>query len=66
MAIKYINIFQSRPLQNLPKLGLLAGKETIWQPCSKPTNQLVSDVHVKNIQHNPKCRFFSAEKMAIK
>jgi hypothetical protein len=33
MAIKYINIFQSRALQNLPKLGFLVRKETIWQPC---------------------------------
>jgi hypothetical protein len=32
MAIKCINIFQSRALQNLPKLGFWARKETIWQP----------------------------------
>jgi hypothetical protein len=35
----YINIFQSWSLQNLPKLGLLVWKETIWQPCPKP-NQI--------------------------
>jgi hypothetical protein len=32
MAIKYISISQSRALQNLPKLGFLVLKETIWQP----------------------------------
>jgi hypothetical protein len=31
MAIKYINIFQSEALQNLPKLGFLVWKKTIWQ-----------------------------------
>jgi hypothetical protein len=31
IAIKYINIFQSRALQNWPKLGFLVWKETIWQ-----------------------------------
>jgi hypothetical protein len=34
MAIKYINIFQSKALQNLPKLGFLVWKQTICQPCS--------------------------------
>jgi hypothetical protein len=33
MVIKYINILQSKALQNLPKLGFLVIKETIWQPC---------------------------------
>jgi hypothetical protein len=32
MTIKYINIFPSQALQNVPKLGFLVGKETIWQP----------------------------------
>jgi hypothetical protein len=32
MAIKYINIFQSKALQNLLKLGFLVWKQTIWQP----------------------------------
>jgi hypothetical protein len=30
--LKYINIFPSKALQNLPKLGFLVRKETIWQP----------------------------------
>jgi hypothetical protein len=34
MAIKYTNIFQSKTLQNLPELGFLVRKQTIWQPCS--------------------------------
>jgi hypothetical protein len=33
MAIQYINNFQSKAMQNLPKLGFLAWKPTIWQPC---------------------------------
>jgi hypothetical protein len=35
MAIKYINIFQSKTLQNFPKLGFLVWKQTIWQPWSR-------------------------------
>jgi hypothetical protein len=33
MVIKYINIFHSKTLQTLPKLGFLVWKQTIWQPC---------------------------------
>jgi hypothetical protein len=33
MIIKCNNIFHSKALQNLPKLGLLVWKQTIWQPC---------------------------------
>jgi hypothetical protein len=32
MAIKYINIFPPKGLQNLPKSEFLVRKETIWQP----------------------------------
>jgi hypothetical protein len=32
MSVKYSNSFQSRAHQNLPKLGFLVSKETIWQP----------------------------------
>jgi hypothetical protein len=32
MAIKYTNTFHFKTLQNLPKLGFLVRKETIWQP----------------------------------
>jgi hypothetical protein len=32
MVIKYTNIFLSKTLQNLPKLGVLVWKQTIWQP----------------------------------
>jgi hypothetical protein len=34
MAIKYTSIFQSKVLQNLPKMGFLVWKQTIWQPWS--------------------------------
>jgi hypothetical protein len=33
MAIKCIDIFQSKALHNLPKLRFLVWKYTIWQPC---------------------------------
>jgi hypothetical protein len=32
MALNYTNIFQSKALQNLPKLGFLVWTETIWKP----------------------------------
>jgi hypothetical protein len=32
MIIKYHNIFHSKALQNLPKLGFLDWKYAIWQP----------------------------------
>jgi hypothetical protein len=35
MVIKYVKIFQSKAVQNLPKLGFLVLKETIWRPCSR-------------------------------
>jgi hypothetical protein len=43
MAIKYINIFQRKALQNLLKMGFLVWKQTIWKPCYKastPSSQL--------------------------
>jgi hypothetical protein len=33
LAIKYANLFHFKALQNLPKLGFLDWKDTIWQPC---------------------------------
>jgi hypothetical protein len=35
MGIKYTNIVHSKTLPNLPKLGFLACKYTIWQPWGK-------------------------------
>jgi hypothetical protein len=32
MVIKYTKIFRSKTFQNLPKLGFLVWKQTIWQP----------------------------------
>jgi hypothetical protein len=34
ITIKYTSIFYSKVLQNLPKLGFLVWKQTIWQPWS--------------------------------
>jgi hypothetical protein len=34
MVIKYTNNFHSKTIQNLPKLGFLVWKQTIWQPWS--------------------------------
>jgi hypothetical protein len=34
MAIKHFNIFPSKALKTLPKLGFLVRKQTIWQPRS--------------------------------
>jgi hypothetical protein len=36
MVIKYTKIFHSKTLQNLPKLGILVWKQTIWQPWQWP------------------------------
>jgi hypothetical protein len=33
MVIKYTYLFHSKTLQNLPELGFLVLKQTIWQPC---------------------------------
>jgi hypothetical protein len=33
MTIKYTNIFLSKALQNLSKLGFLVWNWTVWQPC---------------------------------
>jgi hypothetical protein len=32
MVIRHTNTFHSKALQNLPKLGFLVWKQTIWQP----------------------------------
>jgi hypothetical protein len=42
VSIKYTNIFQSKILQNLPKFGFLVSKQTIWQPCFRPSGDQLS------------------------
>jgi hypothetical protein len=37
--MKYTKIFHCKTLQNLPKLGFLVWKQTIWQPCFKSANR---------------------------
>jgi hypothetical protein len=39
MVIEYTNLFHFQPLQNLPKLGFLVLKYTIWQPCWRDETQ---------------------------
>jgi hypothetical protein len=41
MAIKYVNIFQSKALQNLPNWDFWFEKETIWQPWRIATKVLL-------------------------
>jgi hypothetical protein len=41
VSIKYTNIFHCKTLQNLPKLGCLVWKRTIWQPCRRCKTRLV-------------------------
>jgi hypothetical protein len=33
LSVKYTKIFHSMAFKNLPKLGCLVWKYTIWQPC---------------------------------
>jgi hypothetical protein len=35
MDIKYTNIVHYQTLENLPKMGFLVWKNTIWQPCPR-------------------------------
>jgi hypothetical protein len=51
MAIKYINIFQSKAIQNLPESGFLVWKQTIWQPCSTSTRNLYPHIHTLPPEH---------------
>jgi hypothetical protein len=40
MSIKYTKIFHSEAFQNIPQLGFLVRKYTIWQPCLHPNEHL--------------------------
>jgi hypothetical protein len=40
MVIKCNNIFYSKALGILPKLGILAWKQAIWQTCSRDALQV--------------------------
>jgi hypothetical protein len=44
MVIKYTNIFHCKTLQNLPRLGFLVWKQTIWQPWWSDQNVTLSVV----------------------
>jgi hypothetical protein len=41
MAIEFTNLFHSKALKNLPKLGFLLRKYAIWQPCCETESSLV-------------------------
>jgi hypothetical protein len=40
MAIEYTKLYHSKALQNLPKLGLLVSKYTLWQPWCVGENRM--------------------------
>jgi hypothetical protein len=64
MSIKHINIFQSKALQNLPKLGFLVLKQTIWQPGAANEIKKKKGSHQKPflaISHRNETLFFSAQ-----
>jgi hypothetical protein len=44
IAIKYINSFHCKTLQNLPEFGFLVWKYTIWQPRIPPKKVLFQNV----------------------
>jgi hypothetical protein len=50
MAIKYTNIFYCKTLQNLPKLGFLFSKYTIWQPWSRPMGMKIARARLENFR----------------
>jgi hypothetical protein len=50
MTIKYTNIFNSKALQNLPKLEFLVIKYTIWQPWSRDCFALSSMKDITHVQ----------------
>jgi hypothetical protein len=60
MAIKNYNFFHCETFQNLPKLGFLVWKHTIWQHWCEWT--LWSSGHVSE-QRDQKCFFFKTTKM---
>jgi hypothetical protein len=68
MAVKYINLTQSKTLQNLPKLGFLVWKQTIWQPWSHHANKLESGaIQMNKISDSNLCQgcqivYFRAKK----
>jgi hypothetical protein len=51
-AIKYTNAFQSKDLQDLPKLGFGVRKHTIWQPCSREQLKGTLAPSERKVEHN--------------
>jgi hypothetical protein len=44
MAMKYINILQSKAPKKLPKFGFLVWKRNIWQPWFQPLHFLAGNI----------------------
>jgi hypothetical protein len=53
--LKRTNIFHWMTHQNLPKLGFLVWKYTIWQPCPS--------LSLSSLRRQQKCYFFRIDKM---
>jgi hypothetical protein len=49
MAIKYIDIFHSKVLKNMPKSEFLVGKYTIWQPQNFKLKRLTYELTMINL-----------------
>jgi hypothetical protein len=59
VSIKYINMFQCKTLQNLPKFGFLVWKQTIWQPwCMYTNGQNHIRAEVSSDQTGSKCFWY--------
>jgi hypothetical protein len=61
MAIKYINIFPPKALQNLPKSEFLVWKETIWPPWHAyiPTRTSSIALQPQKLEHSKNCSWNS-------
>jgi hypothetical protein len=54
MTLKYTNILHSKALQNLPRLGFLVLKYTIWQPRLEKLNDMqlrLQSILVKDLKY---------------
>jgi hypothetical protein len=65
MVIKYTKIFHCKTPQNLPKLGFLVWKQTIWQSCFIPRlywrlARLAPRYFLSRLKHNYGSLFFVA------
>jgi hypothetical protein len=59
MAINYIHFFQSKALENLPKLEFLVRKKTIWQSCPGVLGVLRWNADFKNVYADVNVNFLT-------